>query len=77
MVHEQNVNEQRKTFAQVELDRKAAVITCILVICRYMIQATRKQMQKTRRTSTTVPLSGKRGEMKMARLVERQKHMSV
>lgn len=42
--------------------RKAAVITCSRVTYRYMTQATRKQMQKTRRTSTAVPLGEKRGE---------------
>lgn len=34
-----------------------------------MIQATRKQMQKTRRTSTAVPLRGKMAERKTKGLV--------
>lgn len=55
-------------------EEKAAVITCILVMCRYMIQATRKQMQKTSRTRTAVPLSGKskRGERHTAELVPKK-----
>lgn len=36
--------------------------TCNFVTCRYMIQATRKQMQKTSRTRTTVPLVTAAGE---------------
>lgn len=35
-----------------------AGVTCTLVTCRYMMQAERKHMLKTRRTSTTVPLGG-------------------
>lgn len=50
-------------------DKGKRAFTCTLVICRYMIQATRKQMQNTRRTSTTVPLIERK---KTVRLVRKQ-----